>query len=199
MHLAIVLLVFAVIFVSELPDKSMFASLLLSSRFPGFYVWLGAAAAFLVHVIIAVSAGNALSLLPHRVVAGVVAAVFLAGALLLFFGRHGIEDHPLTKSHNANPAARSRNLRAFITAFGVIFIGEWGDITQLATANYTAHYHDPLSVGLGAILGLWAAAGLAIISGNRILRYISAQSLQRIAAIVLLIFAVISAHTAIVG
>lgn len=44
-------------------------------------VWLGAAAAFAVHVAIAVSVGVALFIvLPHRAVEAVVAVIFLAGA-----------------------------------------------------------------------------------------------------------------------
>jgi putative Ca2+/H+ antiporter (TMEM165/GDT1 family) len=49
---------FPIIFLGELPDKTMFASLLLSTRGRPVQVWLGAAAAFTVHVAIAVSAGG---------------------------------------------------------------------------------------------------------------------------------------------
>src|ERR1700735_5645322 len=50
--------VFAVTFVSELPDKSMFATLVLGTRSRGGHVWLGAAAAFAVHVTLSVRAGG---------------------------------------------------------------------------------------------------------------------------------------------
>src|ERR1017187_7766135 len=92
MQLGIIALVFGVIFISELPDKSLFASLILGSRFPSLYVWLGAATAFLVHVIIAFTAGRLLTLLPHRLLEAIIAVLFLGGALLLFFGKHGLED-----------------------------------------------------------------------------------------------------------
>lgn len=199
MHIGVILLVFGVIFISELPDKSMFASLVLGTRYPGFYVWLGTAAAFLVHVLIAVTAGHALTLLPHRTVEFIVTALFLAGALLLFFGKHGLEPEEVPE-HMAEKAPKGpSSLRAFTTAFSVIFIGEWGDITQIATANYTAKYHDALSVGLGATLGLWLAALLAIAAGSRILKYVPGKVLQRVAGVALLIFAIISFRAAIVG
>src|SRR5690242_8245604 len=82
-NLAIVGLVFGVIFLAELPDKSQFATLFLSMRYRGRYVWAGAAAAFALHVIIAVTAAQALSLLSHRVLDVVVAALFAFGAWLL--------------------------------------------------------------------------------------------------------------------
>ena len=61
----------------------MFASLVMSTRGKPRSVWLGAAAAFVVHVTIAVTIGVAIfHLLPHRVVEGIVALMFLVGAAL---------------------------------------------------------------------------------------------------------------------
>jgi putative Ca2+/H+ antiporter (TMEM165/GDT1 family) len=65
--------VFPVIFLGELPDKTMFASLVLSTKGRLASVWL--AAAFAVHVAIAVRVGVALfTILPHRAVDALVAA-----------------------------------------------------------------------------------------------------------------------------
>jgi putative Ca2+/H+ antiporter (TMEM165/GDT1 family) len=195
MNLGILLLVFGIIFVSELPDKSMFAALVLGTKFPSLYVFVGAAAAFLTHVIIAVIAGQALTLLPHRAVEAVVAFLFLAGAALLLFGKHGIEKDPKPKAGEPTHSF----WKVFATTYSIVFIGEWGDITQIMTANYVAKYHDPLSVGIGATLGLWAATAVAVIAGKRILNRIPGALLQRIIAVVLLIFAVISGSAAIRG
>ena len=76
----IALAVFPIIFLGELPDKTMFASLILATRGRPFPVWLGAAGAFVLHVIIATTIGVAIfKLLPHRVVEGIVAGMFLLG------------------------------------------------------------------------------------------------------------------------
>ena len=73
MDLLVVLAVFPVIFLGELPDKTMFASLVLATRGRPLQVWLGAAVAFAVHVAIAVTLGLAIfALLPHRAVEGIV-------------------------------------------------------------------------------------------------------------------------------
>ena len=194
MHIGLIALVFGVIFIAELPDKSLFASLVLGSRFPKWYVWLGAASAFLVHVVIAVTAGKLLTFLPHRALEGVIAALFLAGALLLFFGKHGVEDD--SAKHNASLV--SPNFwKIFATSFGVVFLGEWGDITQITTANYAAKYHDPWSVGIGALLGLWAVTALAVTAGTKALTLVPPKILQRVTGTVLLIFGILSILSAI--
>ena len=195
MHFGIIALVFGVMFVAELPDKSLFASLILGSRFPAQYVWLGAATAFLVHVIIAVTAGSLLTLLPHRVLEGVIAALFLAGSVLVFSGRHGLENPP--KFHKPGLEVVHHPMKIFATAFGVIFIGEWGDITQIATANYAAKYHDALNVAIGATLGLWTVTALAIVFGTKALTLVPPRILQKVTGLVLLAFGLFSALSAI--
>ena len=75
---------FLAVLPAEIPDKTILACLILSSRYRPSVVWSGAAAAFLAQVVIAVAAGGALSLLPHRIVEACAAAAFLAGAVLLW-------------------------------------------------------------------------------------------------------------------
>ena len=158
MSLAIAATVFGVIFLSELPDKTALASLILGSRYRPAYVFAGVAAAFAVHVGLAIAAGSVLSLLPHRPLEIVVAVLFALGAVLLLRGRHedGGDEH--TELHGGEPGFR----RVAWMSFGVILVAEFGDLTQIATATLAARYHDPLSVGVGAVLALWAVAGVVI-------------------------------------
>lgn len=73
--------VFLVIFLGELPGKSMFASLVMTTRGRPFAVWLGATAAFAGSVVIATAVGVLLlDILPHRAVELAVALTFFAGA-----------------------------------------------------------------------------------------------------------------------
>src|SRR5215212_5737673 len=74
---------FAVIFLAELPDKSLLASLVLGTRYRPLWVWLGVSAAFAVHVVIACVAGRLLTLAPRRFVEVVVAVLFALGAYLM--------------------------------------------------------------------------------------------------------------------
>ena len=193
MNLAVAATVFPVIFLGELPDKTMFASLLLASRGRPVAVWAGTALAFGVHVVIAVSIGVAVfNLLPHRVVDGLVAAMFAAAAVYSYLIRN-------QEAETAGVAAPRTALRTAGTAAGVIFLAEWGDLTQILTANLAARYNSPLSVGVGAVLGLWAVAALAVAGGTSLLRIISVRALRIATAVVLLALAVYSAVTAIMG
>ncbi len=83
--------------------------------------------------------------------------------------------------------------------YGVIFVAEWGDLTQILTANLAAKYHDPLSVGVGAVLGLWAVGLLAILGGKTLLTVLPITWITRIAAVVMLVLAGFSALAAARG
>jgi putative Ca2+/H+ antiporter (TMEM165/GDT1 family) len=192
MHVTLIALVFGVIFIGELPDKSLFASLVLGSKFPSWYVWLGAASAFLVHVTIAVTAGHLLTLLPHKILEIIITLLFLGGSMLLFFGGHDKdkkEDVPEKVSNKQPPTF----WKIYATSFGVVFLGEWGDITQIATANYAAKYHDPLSVGIGALLALWTVTALAVTVGSKALTLVPPRVLQNVTGSIMLLFAIFTA------
>src|SRR3954471_7493951 len=77
------LLAFGVILLVELPDKTLVASLVLSTRYRPRPVLIGVALAFAVQCVIAAAAGGCLPLLPRRAVEAVVAALFAVGAVLL--------------------------------------------------------------------------------------------------------------------
>ena len=188
MSLAIAATVFAVIFPAELPDKTALASLVLGSRYRPSWVFAGVAAAFAVHAALAVAAGSLIGLLPRRPVEGVVAALFVAGAVLLLRGRHESGDDEHVEVHGRQPGF----WRVAWTSFGVILVAEFGDLTQIATATLAARFHDPLSVGVGAVLALWAVGGLAIVGGRGLLKVIPLTWITRIAAALMLVMAAIS-------
>jgi putative Ca2+/H+ antiporter (TMEM165/GDT1 family) len=182
----IVATVFPIIFFGELPDKTMFASLVMSTRGRPFAVWLGAAGAFVVHATIAVTIGVTLfHVLPRRVLDAIVAVMFLVGA---FLAMREAQRARAEESLVREEATSGR--RVVTTAFIVIFLAEWGDITQLLTANLAAHYHSPLSVGVGAILALWAVAALAVLGGQGLLRFVNVATLRIVTSVVLVLLAV---------
>lgn len=202
--IAIILTVFALIFVGELPDKTAVAGLVLGTRFPWRWVFAGIAAAFLTHVVIAVTAGSLLTLLPHRPVEAVVAALFLIGAGLIW--REGLEDAADEEAEEADAAAAASTVdeaagfwKVASLGYGVIFLAEWGDLTQILTANLAAKYHNPLSVGVGAVLGLWAVGLLAILGGKTLLRVLPIKWITRVAAAVMVALGVYSIVNAVRG
>ena len=188
MDFAVIFAVFPIIFIGELPDKTMFASLVMSTRGRPALVWVGAAAAFAVHVVIAVTIGVALfHLLPHQVLDAVVAGMFLVGAALAV--REAINEKKERQDEEIVEREVASHRRVAVTAFFVIFLAEWGDLTQILTANLAAHYHNPLSVGVGAVLALWAVAALAVIGGQSLLRYINLFTIRIVTAVVLVALA----------
>jgi putative Ca2+/H+ antiporter (TMEM165/GDT1 family) len=189
---AIALAVFPVIFIGELPDKTMMASLVLATRGKPRFVWVGAAAAFLVHVVIATTIGVALfRVLPPRVLDAVVAAMFVAGGVYALLEGTKDEEELIDKEIKSH--------RVVTTAFIVIFIAEWGDLTQILTANLAAHYHSALSVGLGAALALWSVALLAVVGGQSLMRFVNVVVLHRVMAAILCVLAVLTGASAIRG
>jgi Ca2+/H+ antiporter, TMEM165/GDT1 family len=195
-NLAVALTTFAVIFPAELPDKSLFASLALGTRFRPLPVFFGVASAFGVHVVIAVAIGGVFALLPQRLVLFVAAALFAGGAAWLLLGR--AEDEAAAEASRAAGASQG-SLRIAVASFGVVFVGEWGDITQITTANLAARYGDPVSVGVGALLALWMVTVLALTLGRGLVRRVPARLVRRLTGVVLAVLAAITLIEAVRG
>jgi Ca2+/H+ antiporter, TMEM165/GDT1 family len=83
------------------------------------------------------------------------------------------------------------------TGFAVILVAEFGDLTQIATASLAARFHNPLSVGVGAVLALWAVAALAIVGGRGLLKVLPLAWITRVAAAIMLVMAGLSLASAI--
>ncbi len=196
-ELAVIGIAFAVTFLAELPDKSMFAALVLGTRQRAAWVWAGAAAAFAVHMAIAVTAGQLLALLPHQIVDAVVAALFVAGAVYLWVT--STRPHEPAGLDAARQGGRLPSFwRVAGASFGVVFLAEWGDITQLTAANLAARY-NPVLVFVGATLGLWVVAAIAVSIGAKSLNLIPMAWVSRIAGTILLALGIYSAVAAIHG
>jgi Ca2+/H+ antiporter, TMEM165/GDT1 family len=193
LSLAICLTAFGLVLPAELPDKTTVAALVLGTRHRPLPVFAGVAAAFAVHVSLAVVAGSLLSLLPRRPLDAIVAGLFLLSAWLLL--RHS---DPAQKEAPAG-SARPGSLRVFAAGFAIVMVAEFGDLTQIVIANLAARYHDPVSVGLGSVLALWAVAALAITGGRGLLRIVPVRLVARLAAAAMIVMAVISVIGAIRG
>lgn len=185
-------LVFGVVFLAELPDKTALAGLVLGTRYRASYVFAGVAAAFALHVALAVAAGSVLTLLPQQLVHALTGVLFLGGAAVLL----------LKKDEDDEEIRRPENQSFWKVAgagFMLILVAEFGDLTQIMTANLAARYDDPLSVGLGAVLALWAVAGLGIVGGKALMKRVPLQLITRLAALLMLTLGAWSLWEAITG
>jgi putative Ca2+/H+ antiporter (TMEM165/GDT1 family) len=177
-------LVFGVVFLAELPDKTALAGLVLGTRYRATYVFAGVAAAFLLHVVLAVAAGSVLTLLPQQIVHALTGVLFLGGAAMLLLKKDDGEEEV------KKPADQSF-WKVAGTGFMLILVAEFGDLA--------ARYDDPVSVGLGAVLGLWAVAGLGIVGGKALMRRVPLRLITQIAAVLMLALGAWSLWEAVAG
>ncbi|WP_245161041.1 TMEM165/GDT1 family protein [Blastococcus sp. CT_GayMR16] len=187
--LSVIAAAFILVLPVELPDKTLFATLVLATRFRPLPVFVGVATAFGLQVAIAVTAGSLLTLLPDAVVSSIVAVLFVVGAVILWRSvRSGAEEEDDLDETPADPSF----LKAAAISFGVLFAAEWGDLSQLATAGLAARYDDPLSVFIGSWAALLVVSGLAVFLGRKLADKLPIRLIRLVAAILFSVFAVIA-------
>jgi putative Ca2+/H+ antiporter (TMEM165/GDT1 family) len=182
---------FSTMLLVELPDKTLIATLILSTRYRKIPVFIGVSFAFLVQCILAVVAGSLLQKLPENIVAFIVAALFAIGAIVLWRAASATE-----KDDDVKSVETTSSFKMALVSFTVLFAAEWGDASQLLTVALTAKYHAPFAVGLGSWLALVSVAALAILLGKFIQSKVPLHLIQRIAAVVFAAFAGIAFYTA---
>ena len=174
------LVVFGAIFLAELPDKTMLATLMLSTRFRRrLPTWIGVSTGYLVHVGLAVTLGSALSRLPDTPVQVVVGLLFVGGGIVMV--RSGAEEHD-----EVNTPSTLSAVRVAWTCASIILVAEFADLTQLATAGFAARFDDPIAVAVGAGAALVTVSGLAVLSGAWLASRLPMRLIRRAAAIVFL-------------
>jgi putative Ca2+/H+ antiporter (TMEM165/GDT1 family) len=153
--------------------------LVLATRHRATPVFLGAALALTIQSLIAVAAGRLFALLPVTVVHVGAGVLFLVSAFVMW--RRKDEEQVDTK--DGDQPRQVGFLKALWLVFGVVFIAEWGDLTQIATAGFAARYRAPVTVFCAATLALWAVTALAVFVGNRAGKLLDPRLTQKIAAV----------------
>ena len=195
--LAAAAIAFALIFPSEFPDKTFVASLVLATRFRHLWVWLGIAAAFAVQMAIAVLAGSLLTFLPQRIVLAATFVLFVVGAVLLIKG--GLTSRAAERAAElaeekevvarVDAVAAPTAWRVVVTSFLVIFVAEWGDLSQLLTAGLAARTGSPLSVYLGSWLAVSLVCGIAVVVGAWLKGRVSIWRIRLVSGVLLVAMA----------
>jgi putative Ca2+/H+ antiporter (TMEM165/GDT1 family) len=187
--LSVIAAAFILVLPVELPDKTLFATLVLATRFKPLPVFAGVGLAFAVQSLIAVVAGSLLTLLPDAVVTAVVAVLFLVGAIILWRSvRSGAEEEDDIGEAPPHPSF----LKTAAISFGVLFAAEWGDLSQLATAGLAARYDDPVSVFIGSWAALLVVSALAVFLGKKLADRLPIRLIRLVAAVLFTVFAVIA-------
>jgi putative Ca2+/H+ antiporter (TMEM165/GDT1 family) len=169
--------IFALMFVLELPDKTMIATIVMSTRARPSSIVVGASAGFVVQMAIAVGAGGLLTLLPAHVKDIIVGALFLAGAAYLFLSHESTAEQ--VGEARALSEHRATRLREIVTAFGVIFVTEFGDLTQIQAANLTVKTRQPLEVFFSGSLAMISVSFLGAYGGQLLQRVVPLAWIRR--------------------
>jgi putative Ca2+/H+ antiporter (TMEM165/GDT1 family) len=103
--------------------------------------------------------------------------LFLVSAVVMWRRREDAAEEPGEGATNAG------FWRSTWLAFVVVFVAEWGDLTQLATAGLAARYHSPFLVFAGATSALWAVAALATVVGHRARGLLDPERTKKVAAL----------------
>ena len=184
MNLPVLLSAFGLVFLLELPDKTAYTVLILSTRNRPLPVLAGAMLAFTAQSGLAVLLGTLLRRLPERLIEWGAIGLLAGFGLLLLFGKDAkvVEEQP------------RNDRRVFFTSLVLVFLAELGDATQIATAALVARLGERWSVFVGATLALWAVAAIAVSVGRQLGDRIPKRVLRRAAGT---IFIVLAAYVAL--
>ena len=189
--------------VSELGDKTFFIAAILAMRHRRRWVFVGATLALALMTILSVLMGQVATLFPPTVVKWAGISLFtMFGIKLLYQASqlspkaHSTEEkeavEAVTRAEQTLTQMPSKALSWTIVAeaFGLTFVAEWGDRTQIATMMLAAANH-PLGVVAGAVLGHAICAAIATNCGRWLCGKISERTLTALGGGLFLLFAVI--------
>jgi len=198
MSLAVAATAFLLVLPIELPDKTFIATLVLATRYRPLPVWIGVSAAFLVQTVVAVTLGGLIGRLPRTPVEIFAGLMFLVGGFILIRGAAKADAEEVETEHEFEAKAKSgiHGWRVVGASFLVLFVAEWGDLSQLLTAGLVVKYEDPVSVGIGAFLALAIVSALGALLGRTLLRRIRLATVRRVGGAVCLLLALASLQQA---
>jgi putative Ca2+/H+ antiporter (TMEM165/GDT1 family) len=179
---------FSLVFVAEMGDKTQLMVMALSARHAWGSVFAGAASAFAVLGVLAVLVGQVL----FRVVDPLwiklaAAALFTVLGALSLFGKgeeEGEEEEPHTRS-------------VALGVFGLIFVAELGDKTQLATMGMAASSPSALGVFSGATLALWTVSLIGIFFGRKVVAKLPEALVRKGSGVLFIFFGILTAWSAL--
>ena len=83
------------------------------------------------------------------------------------------------------------DLRVLLTTFGIIFLAEMGDKTQLAAMTMSAQTKKPWAVFIGASIALAAVSAIGVLVGGFVGEYVPLEWVKRVAAVAFIVIGVL--------
>ena len=163
---------------AEMGDKTQLSILLLSSKTQEYFrLLLGVMLAFLLADGIAILLGSwVTSVIPVDLVKIVSGLVFILFGLLILKGDRDDD------AEESNLSAK----RAFASGFTMIFLSEWGDKTQIASALFATEY-DPMMVFIGVMIALLILSVMAIFLGKFLSSRIDRRAITKVGGVLFLL------------
>jgi putative Ca2+/H+ antiporter (TMEM165/GDT1 family) len=194
---------FLLISVFELGDKTFFIAVILAMRHSRRLVFIGVMTALALMTVLSVAFGQVIALLPQKWVQWAEVILFLTFGFKMLFDARQMPDRPAVEEQVEAAEAVNRaeaklpqrqTAPAIVTeAFGLTFLAEWGDRTQIATMTLAAVHH-PIGVALGAILGHAVCAAIAVVCGRMVCGRISERRITLLGGGLFLLFAAIGIY-----
>lgn len=193
----VALTTFGLVFVAELGDKTQLAVLAQTCKYRRpWAVFLGASLALAVVTALGAVGGELVGrLVPASVLRIAAALAFIVMGMLV--AREAIRDgreepscpSPVDESGAAGRLAR--DWRPFAATFGLLFVAEMGDKTQLAVLSLAGRSAQPVAVFCGGALALAVVTGLAVVGGEGLSRLIPRRALLWVSAVAFLIMGIL--------
>lgn len=83
------------------------------------------------------------------------------------------------------------DLRVLLTTFGIIFLAEMGDKTQLAAMTMSAQTKKPWAVFIGSSIALAAVSAIGVLVGGFVGDYVPLVWVKRVAAVAFIVIGVL--------
>jgi putative Ca2+/H+ antiporter (TMEM165/GDT1 family) len=93
--------------------------------------------------------------------------------------------------HRSEAKEIEMDWRVFLTTFGVIFLAEMGDKTQLAAMSMAAQTKKPWAVFIAAALALTAVSAIGVLVGSVLGNYLPLLWIKRVAAVAFIVIGVL--------
>ena len=205
MDWAVFFSVFGLVFVAELGDKTQLAVVTQTCKYRRpWAVFVGASVALGIVTALGVVAGQALGhLIPEGVLRTVAALAFIMMGVLV--AREALEGEgneldrlpgdrrcvdPGDDCSGRMPISL-RDWRAFAATFGLLFVAELGDKTQLATMSLSSKHGDAWTVLGGAALALTLVTALGVVGGRMVCKLVPQRLILRLSAILFILMGIL--------
>lgn len=170
-----------VVFLAELGDKTMLATLVLSAQYRRpVFVLIIAMLALTVSTIIAVIIGVILAAtLPLEFI------ILISGGIFIILGVHALIRKVSEENVNNNQP------QTILSMFSLVLVSEMGDKTQIASLALAAQSAFPLMVFLGALLGFLLVNGIGAFTGEQISKRVPLETIRKVTGLVFIIVGIL--------